>query len=662
MTRLAKSRGVWIQFISAMLLLGAVVLAYLPALHGGYLWDDDIHISDNLTLRSPKGLWQIWFQPGATAQYYPLTFSAWWVGYHLWGLDPLGYHLLTVVAHGMAAILLWRLLECLQLRGALLGAAIFALHPVNVMSVAWMTELKNTLSASLALVSALAYARAFSLDINTPSASGNAQSVRWAWYAASLVMFFLAMCAKTAMALVPASLLLIVWWRRGRLHARDWLAVLPMVAIAVGMGSLTIWIERTTGGAAGVEFKLDWLERILVSGRSFWFYLGSFVWPRPMPFVHERWSIDAHSAPQYLFPLATMLLLGGAWYMRGRIGRGLFASLAHHYIASSALVLAVTLYMMRYAFVSQHWQYFGTMSISATVGYAVTCIHERLKWFGRLPLVVLLCGLGFLTWNQCTMYADAEALWRITIARSPNSWMAHDNYGNALARAGRFAEAIEQHRSALRLNPNSAETYSNLGNTLLQAGSLEQAIASYEKSLELNPHNASTHYNLGNLLLHQTDRLEEAAFHLENSLVLERRSGVVARNFYVPYDLGLIYSRQGRFEEAERQFRDALALSPDFAAAKIRLAWLLATCPLSAVRDGSEALRIMRTLNAASSASLRVLAAAYAEAGDVPKAIATAERALLLVQQQGHARLVADLNRDLEEYRAGRPLRDPSPD
>jgi hypothetical protein len=199
-----------VPFCWAVLLAFLVVIAYLPALKGGFIWDDDAHISDNTMLRSLRGLWAIWFEPGATYQYYPLSFSVFWLEYHLWGLDTFGYHLVNVFLHLAAVLLFWRVLKQLRVPGAWLAAGLFALHPVMVMSVAWMTELKNTLSTCLALGSMLAYLRFADVgkDETMPTTG------RWRFYALAPVLFQLALFAKTAVSFVPVTLLLVLWWRK----------------------------------------------------------------------------------------------------------------------------------------------------------------------------------------------------------------------------------------------------------------------------------------------------------------------------------------------------------------------------------------------------------------------------------------------------------------
>jgi hypothetical protein len=168
----------WRDGLLALLLVMMTVTVYWPALHGGFVWDDDDYISANKTLRSLHGLWEIWFKPGATCQYYPLTFTGFWIGYQLWGLNPLGYHLLNVLLHALVSVLLWQVLARLKARGAWLAGALFALHPVCVMSVAWMTELKNTLSASLALGAGWAYLRFAGLGVYEREGEANIEHQR----------------------------------------------------------------------------------------------------------------------------------------------------------------------------------------------------------------------------------------------------------------------------------------------------------------------------------------------------------------------------------------------------------------------------------------------------------------------------------------------------
>jgi protein O-mannosyl-transferase len=560
------------------LLLAATFLAYWPAWHGGFLWDDDSHISANPALRSLRGLWEIWFKPGATCQYYPLSFTLFWAEYQLWGLNPLGYHLLNVALHTLAAVLLWQVLERLRVRGAWLAGALFALHPVCVMSVAWMTELKNTLSATLALSAGWAYLRFAGLGVYGGAESSgdnpnrHAPGFDWRYGFLSLVLFLLAMFAKTAVSFLPATLLLIVWWQRGRLPWREIVPLLLMLMLVVTMGAVTFYIERLHG-AVGTGFQLGWMERVLVSGRSFWFYLGKLFFPFGLTFVYERWAVNAAAGWQYLYPAAMVGLLVTLWWKRKAIGRGPMVALLHFFISTSLLILMVVLYMTRYTFVSDHWQYFGCMSVLALVAAGITTGLDRLgkrDWFLK-PTVVggLLLGLGLSTWRQCGMYTDIETLWQTTLDRNPDAFLAHNNLGNLLAGQGRLTKAMENYQKALAIEPNLAETHFDLGLLLVKLNRFDEAIEQYHKALELKPDYADAGYNLGCLFADLRQTNQAIAYYRKTLQINPDHAD--AR-----YNLGVLLVSQNQTDQAIEHYRKALQANPDYAEAHYNLANLLA--------------------------------------------------------------------------------------
>jgi protein O-mannosyl-transferase len=747
--------GTW-----ALLLMVAVVMVYWPALHGGFVWDDDSHISDNQTLRSLKGLWDIWFQPGATCQYYPLSFTVFWAGYQLWGLTTFGYHLVTVLMHGVVAVLLWQGLKRLEVRAAWLAGAIFALHPVNVMSVAWMTELKNTLAGALVLGAVWAYLRFAGLGVYETTTP---EGPNWRFGLLTLVFFQLAMFAKTAVSFLPVTLLLLVWWKRGRIAWR-WGWPLPaMFGIAVGMGLLTLHVEHIHG-ATGDEFRMGLLERVLVSGRSFWFYLGKLFFPYPLTFIYERWKIDPGAWWQYAYPVATLGILGGLWFLRRRLGKGLFVALLHFYITTSMLVLIQVLYMMRYSFVSDHWQYFGCMSVIAVTAAGMAGILGRLGMWGRpsgaMMITGLLLALATLSWRQCAMYANAETLLRTTIRRNPNCPMAYynlglvyfqqgrldeailqyqkvlqfhpdetdalNNLGSAFLQQGRVDEAIAYYQKALALKPDSAETHYNLGNALFRQGRTDEAMAHYQKALAINPDSAEAHYNLGNAFLQQ-GQMDEAMAHyqkalaikpdyaeahnnLGNVLIQQERVEEAIAQFQTALaikpdyadaqnNLGSAFFQQGRLDEAVAHYQKALAIQPDDAevhdhlgnallqqgrtaealshyqkaltvkpdnaAVQNKLAWVLATSPQASLRNGNQAVGLAQRANQLTGGDnpviLCTLAAACAEAGRFPEAVATAQRALPLAEAQSNQALADDLRYEMKLYQARLPFHNPEP-
>jgi tetratricopeptide (TPR) repeat protein len=638
----------WLRNAAAILFLfGAVVVAYWPAMHGGFLWDDHDHFADNKSLRSLQGLWDIWFKPGATCQYYPMTFTGFWVGYQLWGLNPLGYHLLNVFLHGLVAVLLWQVLARLRVRGAWLAGALFALHPVCVMSVAWMTELKNTLSAALALGAGWAYVRFAGLGVyegekgvntehRTPNtehrmlqadpkrrswihsifgvrcsmfdvrASHSAASscqhsprTRWWFYLLALLLFQLGLFAKTAVSFLPVSLLLVTWWQRERLRWRDLWPLVPMLGLVAVMSRLTFHVERLYG-ALGPQFDLGWLDRALISGRSFWFYLRKLFFPHQLTFIYERWQVDAGDWRQYLFPLAAAGVLMGLWLGRRRLGRGLFVGLMHFYVCTSLLILLTVIYMTRYTFVSDHWQYFGCMSVMAAVAAGISALRKsetqnsklegnpkpevqnrhhvpfsfrvssrfarlRTSSFG-LRFSTLFCGallitLGVLTWRQCGMYTDMERLWRTTLARNPRAFLAHNNLGELLTQQGELDEATVHFEQALGIEPDFAEAHYNMGNVLVQQGRLSEAIGSFRKALEIQPDFAEAHNNLGNALL-EKGLSEQAIFHFGKAL--EFRPDFAEAHF----NFGRVLLQKGHVDRAIAHLQRALEIKPEFPEAR----------------------------------------------------------------------------------------------
>jgi hypothetical protein len=289
-------------------LLLVAVVAYWPCLQGDFLWDDAGHVT-NPELQSWSGLWRIWFEPGATQQYYPLLHTAFWLEHRLWGDTTLGYHLANLLWHASSAGLFVALLRRLAGPGSLLAGFLFVLHPVAVESVAWIAEQKNTLSTLFYLAAALAWLR-FEADR------------RPARYAVASGWFLAALLTKSVTATLPAALLVVAWWQRGRLSWRgDVRPLLPWLIAGAAAGLYTAWFERTGIGAQGADFDLSFVERVLLAGRVVWFYLGKLLWPAELIFHYPRWSIDDTAAGQYLFPVAALALLGGlAWGARRQRG------------------------------------------------------------------------------------------------------------------------------------------------------------------------------------------------------------------------------------------------------------------------------------------------------------------------------------------------------
>ena len=362
-TPATRPRDWRVQCSLLALLLTATFAAYYPAWHGGLLWDDDAHVTRS-ELRSAAGLWRIWFDLGATQQYYPLTHSAYWAQYQVFGDATFGYHAANIALHALSAFLLALTLRRLDVPGAWLAAGVFALHPVHVESVAWITELKNTLSGVFYLGSALAYVR---FDDRRESRH----------YAAALILFVLALLGKTVTATLPAALLVVLWWRRGHLRWRaNVRPLVPFFVIGAAAGLTTAWVEETLIGARGAGFELTVIERCLVAGRAVWFYLGTLVWPANLTFVYPRWQIDPQELTQFLYPLAVIALLAALWLLRNRVRAPLAALLIFCGTLLPALGF-LNVYPFRYSYVADHFQYLASIPILTLIAAAVTIALGR---------------------------------------------------------------------------------------------------------------------------------------------------------------------------------------------------------------------------------------------------------------------------------------------
>jgi tetratricopeptide (TPR) repeat protein len=562
--------------------------AYQQVYRAGFVWDDDAHVT-RAALRSLHGLWRIWFEPGATQQYYPVLHSAFWLEHRAWGDAAAGYHLANVLMHAAAACLLFRVLVRLAVPGAFMGAALFAVHPVAVESVAWISEQKNTLSAVFYLLAALAY---LAFD----------RGRRPATYAAATALFALALLSKSVTATLPAAILVVLWWQRGRLSLRrDVAPLLPWFALAAGAAAMTSWMERTHIGASGADYDLGAAARFALAGRVMWFYLGKLLWPVHLSFVYPRWRIEEGGPIQYMGLLAAAAVLTAFWMIRRRRRGPLASALLFAGTLFPALGF-ISVFPFIYSFVADHFQYLADASALGAMAAALALAARRLPALGRAMApaagAVLVAALAALSWRQCAAYSDAETLWRTTIKSNPSAWMAHNNLASELLEKGRLDEAAEEARSSLDLMPRNAEAYVTLGDALGRQGLGRDALAQYGRALEIEPGNAVARNNLGNALL-EAGRLEEAALQYRRALAtkpdfakahanlgdallrLGRPDDAITEYAAALQDdpleaeaeanLGTALAQEGRMQEAVAHFQRALAINPRFAIAETNL-------------------------------------------------------------------------------------------
>jgi tetratricopeptide (TPR) repeat protein len=572
--------------------LAIVGVSYFPALWGGWILDDDVYVTANSHLRSMEGLRHIWLEPGALPDCYALVYTLFWVEFHVWGLAPLGFHAVNAALHAGCVLLLWRLLVRLNTPGAWLAAAVFAVHPVCVESVAWVSEGKNTLSLLLALGSILAYLRFEPVEVASDSAVHPARC-----YALSFGLFAAALLAKTQVAVLPAALLVIYWWKRGSVQWKTARPLAPFVILAGVMAGLTIWIETHFNGASGQAYARTFEERILIAGRAFWFYLGKLVWPQPLVFIYPRWTIDAATWWQFLFPVTAAGAFIGLYLVRNRIGRGPL---------TTALIFAAFLFPVsgvfnvcyqRFSYVADHFQYHAACAMTAL---AVASIWRLMPWLAarisnRNPLryvgaalaagTVAICSLVSL--QRCQVFADAQTLYRDTLAKNPNCSVAENNLANVLLQSGQTDRAMEHYRRAIELQPDYAEAHANLAASLVEIGGCEQAIEQYEEAIRLKPDYSQAHNGLG-LALAKTNHAKEAIEQYQLAAQLKP-------NFADPQiNLGTLLLARGDADEAIEHLHRAVEVAPGDATAHSNLgsALLQVGRPTAAIEQFEIALRL----------------------------------------------------------------------
>lgn len=559
MTSLAKQSSnnraqLVLQFV---MIVVATIIAYSPALNGGFIWDDDRYLTNNPLLTAPDGLRRIWFSLDSPSQYFPLTYTSFKIERAFWGLQPFGYHLTNIFIHIANALLLWRLLARLNLPGAWLAAGIFALHPVQVESVAWITERKNLLMGFFFLLTLLAWI-AF-IDERTTH--------RRRAYMFALAFYALALCSKATACTLPAALLLILWLQKKAINRERLIQITPFVWMGFLMGLIVTWWERHHQGTQGPEFAIALPERLLIASHAIWFYAGKLIWPSNLTFSYPRWHIDPGDPLAYGWLIGLVGIFAVIFFARRIVGRGPEVALAFFIATLGPLLGFLMLYTFRYSFVADHYQYIASIGLIALFAAALSILLSRLRsrWHLEIASAALLfLVLGGLTWQQSKVYRNVETLWSDTLAKNPDSWLAHNNLGAELLHKGQVDDAMMHFQKSLAIKPDHAEAENNLGNVFLRKGQFDDAVAHYQKALEIKPDYASPHTNLGNVSLRRGE-LNESVAQYEKAIAIKP-------DLAEPYNnLGFAQRQQGKIEEAVRNYRKALALKPEYAEAHYNL-------------------------------------------------------------------------------------------
>jgi Flp pilus assembly protein TadD len=645
------------QWRETAVLVLAAVAAYGPALGAGFVFDDWILLVHHPLIQAADGLRRIWATTEAP-DYYPVTWTSWWLQWRLWGNDPFGYHAVNVLLHAVNVVLLVRVLRAVfgaptpvpsvggerrtaPTPGPSVGGErrtaptpgpsgegergmsdlawwvglVFAVHPVNVSAVAWVSSHKTVLCTSLFLASVLAWLRWQGIGtVTAKRQQAGALHISARWYMASLGLFALSLLAKPGAVMWPVVMLGLAWWKHRPVTLRDFIRCLPFLVLSAAIAPVTVWFQgvRVLAGESAEVGGL--LTRLALAGQAVWFYVWKALAPVGLCAIYPKWPIDTGNPVVYLPGVAVVAVLAAcAWrgWAAGRTrkgaptigdetGRGrtearpsegggglwraVVAGFGYYVVMLFPVLGFFDQGFYRYTWVADHWQYLALPGLIALVvgavqssafrvqgsGFTVVPKESRSRPEGRSHNVkVVVAGavvvvLAVLTWKQATLYHDDERLWLDTIAKNPAAWLAHYNLGIVLAQQGKFDEAVASYEQALRYKPDDVETLDNLGAALNAQGRLAEAVARWRQAVRYRPTDAAAHNNLGIAYARQGD-LDRARREFKLALMIE------PNDFESRANLGSVYLSLGRYAEAAAQFQAALRINPNVMSLRLSL-------------------------------------------------------------------------------------------
>lgn len=588
------------------ILLVLTFLAYSPTFDNGFIWDDDSYVTENKNLQSWEGIQRIWTERESSPQYYPLVFSTFWVENQLWGLNPRGYHLTNILLHALNAILAGLVLVKLRVPGAFLIALLFAVHPVQVESVAWVTERKNVLSGFFYLSSLLVYLKFYFLRQGSISATPRNSSglfhednKAWIYYLLSLLLFISALLSKTVSCSLPVVIILLIWMLKDRLSLKDVIPLVPFFVIGLVLGLNTVWMEKVHVGAHGLDWGFTFLERSIIAGRALWFYVGKIILPVGLTFIYPRWDINGASLFQIIFPLFILVIMSALWWLRARLGKGPLVAACIFAITLFPALGFIDYYPMRFSFVADHFQYLASLAIISLV--IAAAIRGKEKFLKRVPEftghiigLIIVLTFAFMTWQQAHIYKDEEVLWRDTIRKNPNAWIAHNNLGSCLYDRREYKEAINHFIAALQIKSTEADIHYNLGQAYTKIDRLDLAITEYEQAILRQP------------------------------------------DFFKAYNnLGIIYKDKGEIDKALSAYMTAIDLKPDYAKAYANLGALY-----DAIGKNDDALKAYQKAAQIDSSLTGVfvnIGVAYEKMGRLLNAVTAYQKAIKIDRESGEA-------------------------
>jgi protein O-mannosyl-transferase len=523
--------------VGGALIAIAVLAAYWPSCAGNFIGDDTYYIVEDALIRSPGGGLTTWVT-SEQQDYCPVATTAFWAEWHIFGTWTTGYHLVSLAIHVANCLLIWAILRRLAIPGGWLAAVLFAVHPVNVESVAWIFQQRGSLALLFSLIAVLVYLR------------GNY------WWA--VLAFIAAMLSKGSAATLAVALLAILWWQRGRLTRRDLADSAAFFFVAIFLTIVNVWFQHRYAGGAIRE--ADFAQRLAGAGAVFWFYLSKALVPIDLVFAYSQWKIDTGNLIWWA-PLLALLVAGAlAWWFRGVIAVGALVVAGTLYFVALLPVLGlVDVGYMRYSLVADHYQYMAIVAIVALVAAALWILPRRIAiGLGG----ALACVLAYQTFQQAGLYAGPIELYGATLRGNPDSWLTHQNLAVELVRLGRTDEAIAEYKRALAIKPDYALADANLAIEYRRAGKYQQAVEYYTRALEIEPTMARAQQGIA-ASLRALGKDEEAAQHERAGAHLQSRLWSI-ESPDDHYQRGLWLLNQGKTGESIAEFQIALEANADF--------------------------------------------------------------------------------------------------
>lgn len=478
------------EFACVAAILIVTILAYRPAIRGGFIWDDYTYIINGELNQDPHGLSRIWLSKDPV-DYFPVAYTLQWFEYRAWKLDPEPYHVVNLALHCAAVVLLGLVLRRISVPGAWIAAGLFAVHPVNVESVAWIYQQRTTLPLVFALFSTLAFLRF-------------ERTGRIGWQVASVTAFVLALLSKTSVVMFPLVLLGLCWWQRKAIRKADLLRVAPHFVAAAVLGLVTLWFQYNRAIGTAVIREDNLVARLATAACAVWFYAYKALVPLNLSFVYPRWVVNA-SSPLAWLPLAGLIAVFAVlWRFRLSWGRGPLAALGYFVLALLPMLGFLNIFFMKYSLVADHWQYVGLAGLLALPAAGLAMVMAKQRVAGMVCVACIIGGLAYLTSQQSTIYADETTIWKDTIAKNPGAWIAWNNMGADLLRDGEFEKARPFFEKTLQLNPRFSKAINNLAVIEAQRGNLPRAMELCQQAIALHDEGeADARLNVGRILFLQ---------------------------------------------------------------------------------------------------------------------------------------------------------------